>query len=199
MKRFLIVPTLVVLMLSAGVAGAGRVPLTMRTAALFDILHPYGNTIPDRSFPVPYTEICLRGEAFEFDVHEAGEGTHGGNCSPGSMGWVIARTESTARSWHDAVDACRAHGMRLPAVLEWQLSCQNAENYRLLDITHEPEWAANVSSLSEAAGRRQRRRGRADQEITMGEAWCTATRWNYVMTVGASDSDMGKRSFRCAQ
>ncbi len=105
----------------------------------------YGNTIPARSFPRAFTEVCIVNGAVLSDQNEANGSTAGGNCQPGEIGWVIEREERVAASWTDAKMACTRANMRLPELFEWQYSCLNAEAFGLFDMVGAgSEWGSNT-------------------------------------------------------
>ncbi len=159
----------------------------------------YGNVIPERSFPIPFTEICIVAGRVAFDVHEPDESTTGGRCRPGDAGWVISRGEQGARSFHEARSECAELGMRLPNPLEWQLSCRNAEHFELDGIVGDSEWAANSPSLLLAAAAPGGVHVAEHGSTMMGEAWCDGRLWNFRATFADERLDTGERAFRCAQ
>ncbi len=151
----------------------------------------YRNVIPRRSFALDFTEVCLVHGGVAFDVHEADDHTEGGNCEPGDPGWVIAREAFAPLDWRSAAQACSDVGMRLPRVIEWQMSCRHAASAELSTIEGTWEWAQN-------AAREPRRATRGGQPRQVpGEAICQQARWNYVATFGSDR--IGERGFRCAQ
>ena len=166
------------LQVSAGAAGAGA-------------SGPYGNRIPDFTPPNAYTEICIKGGEVLFDIHSASEPTTGGDCVPGDLGWVLERFErngGAASSWRQAQLSCLKDGMRLPEVLEYQLSCDDAAVFALTDMTDGWEWASNqaVPMYTSASGL---------SVVVMGSGSCNSGSFSWVARGSGSPSN---QSFRCA-
>ncbi|MEO0424534.1 MAG: hypothetical protein AAF184_19510 [Pseudomonadota bacterium] len=176
------------------IASAGDLPATASAPQEIHLaaaaIGGYRNVIPRRSFPLDFTEVCLVRGSVAFDVHDAEDHTRGGNCEPGDPGWVIAREAFAPSGWREAEAICGDVGMRLPRVIEWQMSCRHAERAELQTIEDTWEWAQNAARDT----RRATRRGAVRQ--VPGEAICRDAQWNYVATFGSDK--IGERGFRCA-
>ncbi len=103
----------------------------------------YGNTIADITPPLPFTEICLKQGQVLGDIHIVSEGTTGGSCEPGDIGWIIERDQRSATTWDSARIECLLIGMRLPELFEWLYSCNNAALFGLNDMEGDWEWSSN--------------------------------------------------------
>lgn len=107
----------------------------------------YANTIVDFAPPNAYTEICIKGGAIAFDIHDASEPTSGGNCLPGDVGWIIERFERSAGAavkWYVARLECLKSGMRLPEAFERTVACADAVLFAISDMEDDWEWSTNT-------------------------------------------------------
>ena len=149
----------------------------------------YSNTIADFSPPNAYTEICIKAGVVEFDIHDAGEATAGGDCVPGDTGWIIERFErgGLQLTWAGARLECLRNGMRLPEIFEWQISCEDDDIFALSDMIDDREWTSNSAqavdgSMLLAAG--------------MGLNSCA---WGAGFRVANSSGTQSTIQFRCAR
>ncbi len=128
-------------------AGAQGIQETVRSLTGNDGI--YSNRIVQTAPPLDYTEVCIVNGEVVHDEHLGGEPTTGGNCPVGAVGWIIKREERTPRLWTEARMDCLADAMRLPEAMESQFSCLNADQFGLVDMTGNWEWASNHADLEE--------------------------------------------------
>ncbi len=151
----------------------------------------YSNTIPDLSPSQAYTEVCFKAGAMEFDIHDMGEPTAGGDCLPGDTGWIIDRFERVAGvsdDWTSARAACLMNDMRLAEVFEWQFTCDHAAELAVSDMVDDLEWVTNQASVARSTS------FAGAGALVSGSCDAFSRQW-----IGRSDGTRSSHPFRCVR
>jgi hypothetical protein len=103
----------------------------------------YFNTIANVNLLQDYVEICFAGGAVLTDLHVGGGASAGGNCVPGTFGYILGLIPRLADPWATARGLCIAEGMRLPEPFELQHACEDAVAFGFTSSADTVGWASN--------------------------------------------------------
>lgn len=152
----------------------------------------YDNRIVEMAPPLAYVEICFKDGDFDFDIHtNGGDGTSGGACAPGDIGWLIERDERVADTWSEARAECLMDGMRLPEPFEYQFSCVREALLALVNMTVNVEWTGNTALVGHDNN------GPALVAPAMGADGCDQGSFGRIAQTPPSGSAVG--AYRCAR